>query len=332
METSGVSFTTFQLTGASFIWWETYERSRPVGAAPFSWHKFFVLLLEKFVPPTRREELRRQFEQLRQEGMYVTKYEMRFSELARQTVWLVPTERERIRRFIDVLTYQLHFVMTRESVSGARFDEVVDIARWLEFVRSQECKEREAKRPHGSGGFSSVYSGEGRVIAYASRQLNPHEKNYPVHNLEERQYDDPHLLVIKDTVQHDDAKDVTIKDDGVLRIQGWICVPNVDGLHELIREEANSSWYSIYSGAAKMYQDLRQHYWWRRMKKDIVGFVAWFLNYDQVKYEHQRTAGFLQRLESPEWKWLDEIYIRDTIRLHSVPVSIISDRAIQFTL
>ncbi|XP_070054694.1 uncharacterized protein [Nicotiana tomentosiformis] len=52
----------------------------------------------------------------------------------------------------------------------------------------------------------------------------------------ERQYDDPHLLVLKDTIQHDDARDITIGDDGVLMMQGWIFVPNVDGLRELILE------------------------------------------------------------------------------------------------
>ncbi|XP_070036845.1 uncharacterized protein [Nicotiana tomentosiformis] len=85
-----------------------------------------------------------------------------------------------------------------------------------------------------------------------------------------RQYDDLHLLVLKDTVQHSDDKEVTIGDDGVLRMQVWICVPNVDGLRELILEEAYSSRYSIHGGTANMYQDLRQHYWWRRIKKDIV--------------------------------------------------------------
>ncbi|XP_070008174.1 uncharacterized protein [Nicotiana sylvestris] len=53
-------------------------------------------------------------------------------------------------------------------------------------------------------------------------------------------------------------------------------------------EEAHSSGYCIHSGAAKMYQDLRQHYWWRRMKKDTVGFVARCVNCQQVKYENQR--------------------------------------------
>ncbi|XP_070022836.1 uncharacterized protein [Nicotiana sylvestris] len=97
--------------------------------------------------------------------------------------------------------------------------------------------------------------------------------------IKERRYDDPHLLVLKDTVQHSNAKDVTIRDDVVLQMQGPICVPYVDGLRELILEEAHSSRYSIHPGAGKMYQDLRQHYWWRRMKKDIVGVVAWCLNY-----------------------------------------------------
>ncbi|XP_070049541.1 uncharacterized protein [Nicotiana tomentosiformis] len=50
----------------------------------------------------------------------------------------------------------------------------------------------------------------------------------------ECQYDDPHLLVLKDTVQHGDAKEVTTGDDGVLRMQGMLCVPNADGLRELI--------------------------------------------------------------------------------------------------
>jgi len=36
--------------------------------------------------------------------------------------------------------------------------------------------------------------------------------------IRERRYDDPYLLVLKDTVQHGDARDVTIGDDGVLRV------------------------------------------------------------------------------------------------------------------
>ena len=33
-------------------------------------------------------------------------------------------------------------------------------------------------------GLGCVLMQEGKVVAYASRQLKPHEKNYPTHDLE----------------------------------------------------------------------------------------------------------------------------------------------------
>ncbi|XP_070032519.1 uncharacterized protein [Nicotiana tomentosiformis] len=338
LETSRISFTIFQLTGAAFKWWEADEQSRPTEAAPLSWHEFSVLFLEKFVLPIHREELRRQFEKLHQEGMPMTQYMMIFLELAHHAIWFIPTERERIRRFIAGLSYGLHFVMTRENASGARFDEVVDIAWRLELVHSQEREEREAKMPHGLGSFSGsscasaihgLYSarpGQLSISAFPAQSssrapyvqgssvpglqtrvdlllltmvdfdvilgmdwLSPYHAILDCHaktvtlaipglrmikwrgsldygpskalanqfvrlddRMKEHQYVDSHMLVLKDTVQHEDTKDVSIEDDGVVQMQGQICVPNVDGLCELIREEAHSSRYSIHLGAAKM--------------------------------------------------------------------------------
>ncbi|XP_070040257.1 uncharacterized protein [Nicotiana tomentosiformis] len=63
--------------------------------------------------------------------------------------------------------------MTREKVSGATFDEVVDIVRQIEMVRSQERVEREANRLRSSSDFSSVpsggqfYRGKGRSFRHA---------------------------------------------------------------------------------------------------------------------------------------------------------------------
>ena len=39
------------------------------------------------------------------------------------------------------------------------------------------------------------------------------------------------------------------------------------------------------------------------MKRDIVYFVAQCPNCQQVKYEHQRPGGTLQKMPIPEWKW-----------------------------
>ncbi|XP_016489014.2 uncharacterized protein LOC107808964 [Nicotiana tabacum] len=129
------------------------------------------------------------------------------------------------------------------------------------------------------------------------------EQSSLVDSIKARQFDSTHFLVLKDTVQRAGAKKFLIGDDGVLRLQGQICVSNVDGLRELILDEAHSLRYSILSYVTKMYLYLKQHYWWRKMKKVIVGYVSQRLNCQQVKYEHQKPSGLTHKLVIPEWKW-----------------------------
>ncbi|XP_070012310.1 uncharacterized protein [Nicotiana sylvestris] len=244
-------------------------------------------------------------------------------------IWLCPTSATEIRSFLGLAGYYRRFVegfssiaapLTRLNQKGAPF-------RW-----SEDCE-------------------EGQVVAYASHQLKPHEKNYPVHDLElaaifyalkiwrhylygvscevyidyrtlqhlfkqrdlnlrhrrwlellkdydiiilyhpgkvnvvadalirkaksmgslafisaeerplaldiqslanrlikARQFNDQHLVVLKETVLQGGSKEVSIGEDGVLRLQGRLCVPNIDGLREKILEEAHSSrgqWYQF---------------------------------------------------------------------------------------
>ncbi|XP_070054375.1 uncharacterized protein [Nicotiana tomentosiformis] len=128
-------------------------------------------------------------------------------------------------------------------------------------------------------------------------------KSSLLERIKARQFDDPHLLVLKDTVQRGGAKEVVIGDDGAIRLSGRICFSNVDGLREFILEEAHSSRYSIHPGVTKMYRDLKQYYWRRKMKKDIVGHVSRCLNCQQMKYEYQKLGRLTQRLVIPKWKW-----------------------------
>ncbi|XP_070010536.1 uncharacterized protein [Nicotiana sylvestris] len=97
---------------------------------------------------------------------------------------------------------------------------------------------------------------------------------YLLECIKARQFYDPYLLVLKDIVQQGGLKKVMIGDDGVMRLQGRICVSNVDGLRELILENAHSSQYSIHPCVTKMYHNLKQYYWWQKMKKDIVRLVG----------------------------------------------------------
>nr|XP_016491070.1 PREDICTED: uncharacterized protein LOC107810760 [Nicotiana tabacum] len=75
-----------------------------------------------------------------------------------------------------------------------------------------------------------------------------------------------------------------------------------DGLRELILEVAHSLCYSIHPDATKMYRDLWQRYWWRKMKKDIVGYVSRCFNFQQVRYERKRPSDLLHQMVIPEWK------------------------------
>ncbi|XP_070011232.1 uncharacterized protein [Nicotiana sylvestris] len=72
-----------------------------------------------------------------------------------------------------------------------------------------------------------------RVLAYVVAQSSL------LGQIKARQFDDPHLAVLKETVLQGGAKEVSISEDGVLRLQGRLYVPNVDVLRERILEEVD---------------------------------------------------------------------------------------------
>ncbi|GKA08458.1 putative reverse transcriptase domain-containing protein [Tanacetum coccineum] len=81
----------------------------------------------------------------------------------------------------------------------------------------------------------------------------------------------------------------------------WVSL--VGGVRTVIMDEAHKSKYSVHPRADKMYHDLRDMYWWPRMKRDIATYVSKCLTCSKVKAEHQRPSSLLQQPEIPEWKW-----------------------------
>ncbi|GKG03292.1 putative reverse transcriptase domain-containing protein [Tanacetum coccineum] len=93
-----------------------------------------------------------------------------------------------------------------------------------------------------------------------------------------------------------------------------------------------------------MYQDLKLLYWWPNMKANIATYVSKYLTCVKVKAEHQKPSGLLQQPEIPVWKWvsrstqvkyfmekLTQLYLKEIVCMHGVPVSIILDRDSHFS-
>ena len=93
-------------------------------------------------------------------------------------------------------------------------------------------------------------------------------------------------MELKDSVLVKMNKSFDFGDDGILRYQDRMWLPNVDDLRTRIIGEAHGSRYFIHPGSTKMYHDLKQIYWWDGMKKDISEYVARCPNRQQVKAEH----------------------------------------------
>ncbi|GKE15969.1 putative reverse transcriptase domain-containing protein [Tanacetum coccineum] len=93
------------------------------------------------------------------------------------------------------------------------------------------------------------------------------------------------------------------RSDGALYYQDHIWVPLKGDVRNLIMDEAHKSKYSVHPGADKMYYDLRDMYWWPKMKKDIAVYMSKCLTCLKVKAKNQRPSGLLHQLEIPEWKW-----------------------------
>ncbi|KAK1613818.1 hypothetical protein QYE76_019335, partial [Lolium multiflorum] len=108
---------------------------------------------------------------------------------------------------------------------------------------------------------------------------------------------------IKSQIAAGKAPGFTVDEEGVLWSNGRLCVPSDSELKQVILKEAHDTLYSIHPGGTKMYQDLKEQFWWHRMKREIGSYIAKCDICQRVKAEHQRPAGLLQPLQIPEWKW-----------------------------
>ena len=64
-------------------------------------------------------------------------------------------------------------------------------------------------------------------------------------------------------VKEGDKTDFSVKEAGSLYFQNRLCVPDDKKLKKKLLCEAHNMVYTMHPGGNKMYQGLKQHYWWK---------------------------------------------------------------------
>ncbi|GJZ57489.1 putative reverse transcriptase domain-containing protein [Tanacetum coccineum] len=136
-------------------------------------------------------------------------------------------------------------------------------------------------------GFGCVLMQRNKVIAYASRQLKIHEKNYTTYDLE--------LGAVEFALKLDDGYNFSaIMTARFATTQAKIL-------------EAQSKASKDVNTPAEMLQGLDKLFERKEdgglMKKDIALHVSKYLTCSKVKADHQKPSGLLQQPEISTWKW-----------------------------
>ncbi|GKC18955.1 putative reverse transcriptase domain-containing protein, partial [Tanacetum coccineum] len=244
------------------------------------------------------------------------------------------------RRFIEGFS-KIAKSMTKLTQKKVKFDWGDKQEAAFQLLKQKLCSAPILALPEGAENFivycDASHKGLGvvlmqneKVIAYASRQLKIHEKNYTTHDLELGSVVFAlkiwrHCLygtkcsVFTDhkSLQHIlDQKELNMRQRRWLELlsdydckiryhpgKANVVVDALSRKEQIKPLRSHKSNNSVHLGFNKMYQDMKKLYWWPNMKADISTYVSKCLTCLKVKVEHQKPSGLLVQPEIPQWKW-----------------------------
>nr|GEY25790.1 putative reverse transcriptase domain-containing protein [Tanacetum cinerariifolium] len=263
--------------------------------------------------------------------------------------WASPKTPTEIRQFLCLAGYYRRFIegflkiakpITKLTQKNVKFDwsEKSEVA--FQLLKQKLCSALILALPEGSENFvvycDASHKGLGavltqmeKVIAYASRQLKIHKKNYTTHDLELRAvvfalkmcrhylYDMKFIVftdhkrkanVVVDALSRKERnktlrvqalvmtidlcgmiKKLEQRSDGTLCLNRRSWIPCRGNLRELIMHESHKSKYSIHPRSDKMYQDLKKLYRWPNMKAEIATYVSWDRHLPLVEFSYNNS-------------------------------------------
>ncbi|GJY96026.1 putative reverse transcriptase domain-containing protein [Tanacetum coccineum] len=287
--------------------------------------KFVIVFIDDILIYSRNEK---EHEEHLKTILELLKKEELYAKFSKCEFWIntaSPTTPLEIRQFLGLAGYYRRFIkgfskiakpMTKLTQKNQKFDWGEEQEEAFQLLKQKLCIAPILALPEGSEDFVVYYDasikGLGavlmqrmKVIAYASRQLKIHEKNYTTHDLELRAAQ-KEAIKVKNLEAEDIGgmlKKLEAHADGTLCLDNRSWLPCYGDTRSLIMHESHKSKYSIHPGSDKMYHDMKMLYWWPNMKANIATYVSKCLTYAKVKAEHQGPFGLLVQPDIPEWKW-----------------------------
>ncbi|GJQ89523.1 putative reverse transcriptase domain-containing protein [Tanacetum coccineum] len=211
--------------------------------------------------------------------------------------------------------------------------------RWIELFSDYDCKIR-------------YHPGRANLVADAlGRKERVKPKRVRAMNMTLQSSIKDKILAAQEEASDESAglqkgldKMIERRSDGALYYLDRIWVPLKGDVRTLIMDEAHNSKYFVHPGADKMYYDLRDRYWWPRMKKDIAEGIAmnFVTKLSRTSSGHDTIWGIVDRLtksahflpmrEDYKIDRLVRLYLNEIVARNGVPISITdaqSERTIQ---
>jgi len=82
------------------------------------------------------------------------------------------------------------------------------------------------------------------------------------------------------------ARNFVMGEDGILRFKGRTCIPANEELKRMILKEGHKDHFNLLPIMNKMYQDLKEYFWWSGMWKEITQYVVACLTCKKENVEH----------------------------------------------
>ncbi|GJR38610.1 putative reverse transcriptase domain-containing protein [Tanacetum coccineum] len=177
---------------------------------------------------------------------------------------------EKIRPTHDLSRAHLQHILDQKELNMRQ-------RRWLELLSDYDCEIR-------------YHPGKANVVADA---LSRKERIKP----ENLKSEDVGGMLIENSKDPEKPRKEKLEPraDGTMCLNNRSWLPRYGDLRALIMHESHKSKYSVHPGSDKMYQDMKQLYWWPNMKADIATYKAMGTRLDMSTAYHPETDGQSER-------------------------------------